>query len=73
MKAMRRLCLRGRAYYLSIPIAMAEALGWTVGDPLTIEAIGPTSVRVRPSEVTDMKTAPLPPMNLELPRPAAKS
>ena len=68
MKVIRRLCLRGNALYVSVPRARAERLGWSVGEPLAVEAIGPNSVRVRPADVADMSTATIPPMNIVLPK-----
>jgi antitoxin component of MazEF toxin-antitoxin module len=72
MKVIRRLCLRGNALYVSIPKAMAAQLHWRGGDSLTVEAIGAGAVRIRPIDVTDLTSAPVPPLNFDLPRTITK-
>lgn len=72
MKAVRKLCLRGNALYINIPTGMAQALHWTAGTTLTVEAIGAGAARVRPYDATDAVTAHIPPMNIDVPRPALK-
>jgi len=67
-KAVRKLCLRGNAYYICIPKAMAAALGWTPEDSLTVEAIGAHAARIRPFDASDAQHAHIPPMNIGVPR-----
>lgn len=72
MRVVRKLCLRGNALYISIPKAMVAGLHWQAGDSYAVEAIGAGAVRIRPIDITDLSSAQLPPMNLELPRTQTK-
>lgn len=72
LRVIRRLCLRGNAFYICIPKEIAARMRWTPGAPLTVEEIGPGSVRVRAADITDMQSAQILPMNIELPRAATK-
>lgn len=72
MVVVRRLAMRGNGIYVCIPRPMAQFLGWNIGDALAVEVIEGNCLRVREADERDLKTASIPPMNLQLPRVAVK-
>jgi hypothetical protein len=72
LRVIRKLCLRGNAYYICVPKAMVAAMKWPADAPLTVEVIGPGAIRVRAADISDMSTAQILPMTISLPREAAK-